>query len=464
MRKYRVRRDEYGIRKYKVARQEFHELLKRHEGYWQQRAKQFWLREGDQNSHFFHKYASNCRRNNTVSRLKDVNGIWKEEAKDIQRVICDYFGDLFKSSGGTEGLTEREKVNTITEAQNELLMLPVTREEVRKAVFSMHSDKSPGPDGLNQTFYQRFWNIVGTDVVNFCNKFIIDGELPNGINHTLVCLILKVKQPEKMTDMRPISLCNVLFRVLSKVLANRLKPCLNGLISNKQSAFVEGRLLTDNALIAFELNHYIKRKTQGKKGVVGLKLDVSKAYDRLEWSFLENMLHKFGFSDVWVDRVMLCVRSVSYSFIHNGTVFGNVKPGRGLRQGDPISPYLYILCVEGLSSIIRRHEVVGLVHGYMIARGAPVISHLLFATDCYLFFRATEVEAKIMKSILLRYEKMSGQAINFHKSSATFSPNTISLERQKVCQQLGIKEVTDPGRYLGMPMRIGRKKLKCFSP
>lgn len=126
------------------------------------------------------------------------------------------------------------------------------------------------------------------------------------------------------------------------------------MISPNQSAFIEGRLLTDNALIAFEVNHYIKRRTQGKTGVAGLKIDVCKAYDRLEWNFIEGMLHKFGFHEVWIERVMVCIKTVSYSFIQQGTVFGEVQPQRGIRQGDPISPYLYILCAEGLSSIIKR--------------------------------------------------------------------------------------------------------------
>lgn len=176
-----------------------------------------------------------------------------------------------------------------------------------------------------------------------------------------------------MTELRPVSLCNVLMRILSKVMTNRLKPCLNSIISDKQSAFMEGRLLTDNALIAYEINHYIQRKTQGKYGIAGLKIDISKAYDRLEWSFLKNMLRRFGFHQEWIHRVMTCVRSVSYSFLHNGDVFGEVIPKRGIRQGDPISPYLYILCAEDLSAIIRRNEEAGLIHGCTIARGAPPI-------------------------------------------------------------------------------------------
>lgn len=164
------------------------------------------------------------------------------------------------------------------------------------------------------------------------------GELPNGINRTLVCLIPKVKQPKEMSDLRPISLCNVLMRVLSKVMANKLKPCLPLIISDKQSAFIEGRLLTDNALIVFELNHYIKWRTQGRKGVASLKIDASKAYDRLEWGFIANMPSKFGFNQVWIDRVMSCITTVSYGFSHNGEVFGEINPQRGIRQGDPMSP------------------------------------------------------------------------------------------------------------------------------
>ncbi|XP_074341908.1 uncharacterized protein LOC141679304 [Apium graveolens] len=145
-----------------------------------------------------------------------------------------------------------------------------------------------------------------------------------------------------------------------------------------------------------------------------------------------------------------------------GKVFGEVKPERGIRQGDPISPYLYILCAEGLSSMLRRNEEAGLIHGGKIANGAPRVSHLLFADDCYLFFKATVSEAIIMKNVLKMYEGMSGQAIYFNKSSITFSPNTVVEDRRRICEALEVDEVDTPGKYLGIPMEVGRKKKEVF--
>lgn len=157
----------------------------------------------------------------------------RADREGIQEVISDYFEDLFKASRTAGELNEREKVPCVTDEQNRELEKPITREEVKEAVFAMYPDKSPGHDGLNPGFYQAYWEIIGEDVVKFCQEFFDTGELPVGVNSTLVCLIPKIKQPREMTDVRPISLCNVLFRVLSKVLANRLKICLPSIISDK---------------------------------------------------------------------------------------------------------------------------------------------------------------------------------------------------------------------------------------
>lgn len=160
---------------------------------------------------------------------------------------------------------------------------------------------------------------------------------------------------------------------------------------------------------------------------------------------------------------MKCVRTVSYNFMHEGDKFGDIIPQRGIRQEDLISPYLYILCAEGLSLIIRRYEEVGLIHGCSIDRGALLISHLLFVNDCYFFLKAKGTKAITLKNIHMGYEKLSGQAINLRKlSTVVFSPNTNDAERAQVCDTLQVNEVSTPGNYLGLPMFIRKKKNSAF--
>lgn len=196
----------------------------------------------------------------------------------------------------------------------------------------------------------------------------------------------------------------MLYKLGSKVLANRLKVVLPGIISPFQSAFVPGRMISDNTLVAFEVAHFLKKRRSGKKGYGALKLDLNKAYDRVEWQFLEAVMQKLGFSEVWINLVMGCVRTVSYSFIFNGELRGRVVPTRGLRQGDSISPYLFLLCAEGLSHLISEAVFHQRIHGVSVCRGAPSISHLFFADDSFIFFKAELAECIALKEIFKLYE------------------------------------------------------------
>ncbi|KAL0357406.1 UNVERIFIED_CONTAM: Retrovirus-related Pol polyprotein from type-1 retrotransposable element R2 [Sesamum calycinum] len=192
--------------------------------------------------------------------------------------------------------------------------------------------------------------------------------MPPSLNETNIVLIPKCKNPINLTQFRPISLCNVVYKIASKTVANRLKLILDHIISPAQSAFVPHRLITDNILLAFELNHFLNTKTTGKQGYMAMKLDVSKAYDKVEWAFLEQVMAKLGFPSSFLRLIMLFVSSVSYSFMNGGQQFGSVFPRRGLRQGDSLSPYLFFLCTESFSSLLHKAEMDGRIRGVSICQ------------------------------------------------------------------------------------------------
>lgn len=189
--------------------------------------------------------------------------------------------------------------SSITEAQNDVLSAPVIGEEVYKAMFNMNPDKAPGLDGYTPAFYHKCWSIVGKDVIATVQQVWQTETIQEKVNDTVLVLIHKKTTPVIMRDLRIIALCNVIYKIITKVIANRLKVVLPHVISENQSAFLPGRLILDNVLISFEVLHYLKRKNQGKKGYMALKLDLSKAYDRIEWAFLRAMIEKMGFCDKW---------------------------------------------------------------------------------------------------------------------------------------------------------------------
>ena len=188
---------------------------------------------------------------------------------------------------------------------------------------------------------------------------------------------------------------------------------------------------------------------------MAVKTDMSKAYDRIEWSFLKEVLHTLGFHEVWISWIMECVSSVSYSFLINGGPQGKVIPARGLRQGDPLSPYLFILCTEVLSGLCQKALVNGSLPGIKVARNCPAINHLLFADDTMFFGKTNPTSCAALVTILKRYEAASGQCINLGKSSITFSSKTPAEAKARVKRELNISNEGGIGKYLGLPENFG---------
>ena len=215
--------------------------------------------------------------------LHDVDGNWITEDNGVEKVAINYFEDLFSTTSPSEFDSFLVEVTPgITPQMNQRLLRLATEEEVREALFMMHPEKAPGPDGMTALFFQHSWHIIKNDLVEMVNNFLVSGEMDARLNITNICLIPKTERPTRMTELRPISLCNVGYKIISKVLCQRLKIYLPLLISETQSAFVAGRLISDNILIAQEMFHGLRTNKACQGKYMAIKTDMSKAYDRVE--------------------------------------------------------------------------------------------------------------------------------------------------------------------------------------
>uniref|UniRef100_A0A803QQJ3 Reverse transcriptase domain-containing protein n=1 Tax=Cannabis sativa TaxID=3483 RepID=A0A803QQJ3_CANSA len=408
------------------------------ESIWRQKSREYWLKLGDRSTRFFHAAASIRRRRNQVWSLQDKDGVMKENINEVSGIITDYFKNLFTSdqpdiSMELEDLFDRK----VGEEENQSLTGIPSIEEIRDTVFSIHPLKSPGPDGLPRSFFRKYWDAVGSNVCNAVNN------------------------PRRMEEFRPISLCNFPYKIITKILVNRMRPYMEDLISPFQSAFILGRWIAESSILTQELVQTIQRK-RGMGGLMAIKLDMHKSYDRMEWTFIRKVLRANGFDEKSCGLIMSCVTGITYSAILNGTPLKKFQPQRGLRQGDPLSPFIFLLCQEVLSKIIQKHERENKTHGIQIARAAIPISHLMFADDTILFARANKEEAKNLMDCISNYEKWSGQVCSKAKSSVLFS-NNLSVERRNgILHVLNINQTQGEERHLGNPFVFKRRKKENY--
>ncbi|CAA7036802.1 unnamed protein product [Microthlaspi erraticum] len=400
-------------------------------------------------------------KNNRITKIKKRDGTWAETEESIEKVATDYFQNLFTSSQ-PENFEEvlRYVTAKVTPSINDALTCKPSKEEITSAIKDINPDKAPGPDGMTSLFYQKFWDVTANEIICMVNDFFENEALDPRLNQTNISLIPKTERPRDMTEFRPISLCNVSYKIISKILSKKLKRYLPKLISETQSAFVARRLITDNILIAQEAFHALRTNPSCKSKYVAIKTDMSKAYDRVEWSFLEALMLKMGFNDKWVSWIRVCISSVSYQVLINGEAKGHISPSRGLRQGDPLSPFLFIILTEALVGLIQGAEEEGRIQGLKIARNCPVISHLLYADDSLFFCKADIQQCTKLMRIIEVYDEASGQLLNAAKSSIFFGNKVPMDTRTELKRTLGINQEGGMGMYLGLPEKICGSKDK----
>jgi len=439
-------------------------LLLFNKRFWGTLARKKWLVDGDRSSRYFHHLAAQRKNQCSILRLKDPSGIWIEDVNAIrQHFLQDYIHRFTSARNSLAALSGNLTPPLITVEENAALIHPVSDEEIYNAVFQMDPHKAPGPDGFGASFFQDHWPIIKDLLCEAIKDFFRSGKLLKEVNHTFITLIPKVVNPETTAHYRPISLCNSVYKILAKILVNRMRPILQRIIFPTQSAFIPQRTIHDNILLAHEVVNRFKHM-KGKKGYVALKLDMEKAYDRIEWDFLLNCLRQLGFHDTWVRWIHECISTVSYSLIINNEPHGFFTPTRGLRQGDPLSPYLFIICMDVLAR--RLHSLAlntksGL--GIKIGPAAARIPCLFFADDSLLFCKASMQACQTLKAELDLFCAQSGQLINFQKSNIMFSKNTSHSTKHAVGSFFNIPHSSALGKYLGCSLFQGRPSANLFS-
>ena len=234
---------------------------------------------------------------------------------------------------------------------------------------------------------------------SFIKNYFKEESFPSEFNNCFITLIPKVDNPETIKQFRPITLCNVSYKILTKVLVNRIRPLLGKLIGPFQSSFLPGRQTSDNIIITQEILHSLDNRKIGKQGMI-FKIDLEKAYDKISWDFLGKALFNINLNVKWVKLIMSCVSGGHTSVLWNGEPLPQITQRRGLRQGDPLSPYLFVICMEYLSGLILDRVEKKQWEGIKASPNGPTITHLFFADDLILFDNADKVNCATILEVL----------------------------------------------------------------
>ncbi|OMO86377.1 reverse transcriptase [Corchorus capsularis] len=446
-------------------RLELANLIRKEETLWAMKSRIDWLLEGDNNTSFFHKSTIVRRRFNRIVALKDDNNNWLYD-ENCKNHVVEFFKSLYSTEVSSCCLVPYDAPPGIrkvsAESLDRLVCIPFC-DDIKDALWSLKPFKAPGPDGLHAGFFQKCWSDVGNNLCVAIKHVFNVRRIFDNWKQFLICLVPKTLSADNIRLFRPISLGNTCYKVVTKILANRLKNCLKELINPVQGAFLPGRRASDNIIIVQEaLNSAYY--SQAKDGWVCIKIDLEKAFDRLEWGFIREMLFFFGFPEPFIALIISCISNPNLSVLINGTTSESFVASRGIRQGDPISPYLFILSMEYLSLMIENEVNSHNWNPILVGRGGPRISHVLFADDIMLFAKANIANCDAISRTLHEFCIRSGQKVNASKTKLWCSLKVSEDNMNLFINRLGFRKVNNLGVYLGHPTLVAKAKKGDFLP
>ena len=305
-------------------------------------------------------------------------------------------------------------------------------------------------------FYISAWAWIGDDVANVVRNFYTTGVLPPHINDTHIALISKKLVCHLPSDFRPISLCNVVYKIIAKSLANRLKKHLPDYIHPSQQAFIKGRRIRNNIIVAQEIAHSFSL-TSWKSHDFMLKIDLAKAFDRIEWNFIVSALARKGFHGHFINLVHACISSPMFSVIINGQSSAKFSSSRGIRQGCPLSPYLFVFAVNELALTLQDALQTNQLVGISLGLDCPPIHSLIFADDLIVCGKANVQEAQSISRIIDHFCYNSGQTPNWNKSGILFSKNVTMQVKEEIRAIFPVPDIGSSFVHLGHPLILPSK-------
>ena len=435
------------------AAERWNVLARIEEKFYRQKSCVRWLTAGDQNTTFFHNMVQTRIAKNTIRSLVTAQGEVLTTLSDIKKEAVSHFQSFMQ---GQDPTTEDITVDALQDLltyrcsrdNSACLVRPVTAAEIQQALRSLPNDKVSGPDGFTKEFFIAAWPVIGRDFIVAIQSFFIFGFMPTGVNATILSLIPKTTTAQTMKDYRPIACCNLLYKVISKVLANRLKIIFPAAVEANQCAFITECLLLENVLLASELVTGYHKTTNKEK--CAIKFDISKAFDTVKWSFITSVLQAMGLPPQFIQWIRLCISTAVFSVVVNGSLEGFFTSARGIRQGCSLSPYLYVILNNVLSKFLNKAAEAGEFAYHPQCQGVK-LTHLSFADDILVFTNGTSESLLGIMEVMRRFAAMSGLHINAAKSSIYVTGRNIA-DLLATAASLSIGVGTLPIRYLGMPL------------
>ena len=384
-----------------------------------------------------------------------MDGVLHVDQDKVRSKVVHFYQDLYTELESRRPSMDSLEFACVDEEEQIALEREFSKEEVVQVLQEMEGDKASGPDGFTMAFFQKCWSVVEKDVMAFFDDFHRSSQFEQSLNASFLSLIPKKNNALNIRDFWPISLVGSVYKLLSKMLANRLRTVLDNLISESQNSFVGGRQILDLVLIANEcLDSRLKCQTPG----MVCKLDIEKAYDHVSWDTLFYLLERIGFGGRWRSWVMACVTTIRFSVLVNGSPASFFGSSRGLRQDDPLSPLLFLLIMEVLSRILKKTEDGGLIQGFHVG---PInstgirISHLLFADDTILFCDASREQLLSIRLALSCFQAFTSLKVNVGKSEIVPIGEMTNIHNLAKILQCRVGSL--PMIYLGMPLGTSYK-------